>query len=232
MRACLRRDAPGPYQLQAAINAVHTDAAAAADTDWSQVVALYDHLLRLAPTDVVRLNRAVAVAELDGPQAGARPARRPRPRRLRRLPRRAGRAARPARTVAGVRGRVGAGCRPQRQRAAVAPPAARVPRRAAETLTATDRVTGGNLRVMTTPAVHDAPPTSPPRGAGPAAPSTSTVPSTGSTSAAPTAPEAGRGRRRSSSSTGSAARTSTGSASRPRSPSAAGSSRSTCRASV
>jgi RNA polymerase sigma-70 factor (ECF subfamily) len=68
VRRCLRRGAPGPYQLQAAINAVHTDAADAADTDWSQVVGLYDHLLRLAPTDVVRLNRAVAVAELDGPQ--------------------------------------------------------------------------------------------------------------------------------------------------------------------
>jgi len=70
VRRCLRRNAPGPYQLQAAINAVHTDAATAADTDWSQVVALYDHLLRLAPTDVVRLNRAVAVAERDGPKAG------------------------------------------------------------------------------------------------------------------------------------------------------------------
>ena len=69
VRRCLRRDAPGPYQLQAAISAVHTDTADAARTDWSQVVALYDHLLRLAPTDVVRLNRAVAVAELDGPQA-------------------------------------------------------------------------------------------------------------------------------------------------------------------
>jgi len=69
VRRCLRRGAPGPYQLQAAINAVHTDARTAAETDWAQVVALYDHLLRLAPTDVVRLNRAVAVAELDGPQA-------------------------------------------------------------------------------------------------------------------------------------------------------------------
>ncbi|WP_256795952.1 RNA polymerase sigma factor [Terrabacter sp. Ter38] len=69
VRRCLRRGAPGPYQLQAAINAVHTDAPTAAETDWSQVVVLYDHLLRLAPTDVVRLNRAVAVAELDGPQA-------------------------------------------------------------------------------------------------------------------------------------------------------------------
>jgi RNA polymerase sigma-70 factor (ECF subfamily) len=68
VRKCLRRNAPGPYQLQAAINAVHTEAADAAGTDWSQVVALYDHLLQLTPTDVVRLNRAVAVAELDGPQ--------------------------------------------------------------------------------------------------------------------------------------------------------------------
>lgn len=68
VRRCLRRNAPGPYQLQAAINAVHTEAADAADTDWSQVVALYDHLLHFTPTDVVRLNRAVAVAELDGPQ--------------------------------------------------------------------------------------------------------------------------------------------------------------------
>jgi len=67
VRRCLRRGAPGPYQLQAAINAVHTDAADAAHTDWAQVVGLYDHLLRFAPTDVVRLNRAVAVAEVDGP---------------------------------------------------------------------------------------------------------------------------------------------------------------------
>jgi len=69
VRKCLRRNAPGPYQLQAAINAVHADAAQASDTDWRQVLALYDHLLRVAPTDVVRLNRAVAVAEVAGPQA-------------------------------------------------------------------------------------------------------------------------------------------------------------------
>ena len=68
-RRCLRRGAPGPYQLQAAVGAVHTDAADVAATDWSQIVRIYDHLLRIAPTDVVRLNRAVAVAELDGPQA-------------------------------------------------------------------------------------------------------------------------------------------------------------------
>ncbi|NUO34353.1 MAG: RNA polymerase sigma factor [Dermatophilaceae bacterium] len=72
VRRCLRRGAPGPYQLQAAVNAVHTDAAHAADTDWAQIVQLYDHLLRLAPTDVVRLNRVVAVAELDGPQVALR----------------------------------------------------------------------------------------------------------------------------------------------------------------
>ncbi len=60
--------APGRYQLLAAINAVHTDAADARDTDWSQVVALYDQLVVLDPSPVVALNRAVAVAELDGPQ--------------------------------------------------------------------------------------------------------------------------------------------------------------------
>ena len=70
VRACLRRNAPGPFQIQAAINAVHTDAADAAATDWAQVVALYDQLLAVLPTDVVRLNRAVAVAEVDGPGAG------------------------------------------------------------------------------------------------------------------------------------------------------------------
>ncbi|MFD1055649.1 RNA polymerase sigma factor [Terrabacter terrigena] len=69
VRRCLRRGAPGPYQLQAAVGAVHTDAARAADTDWAQIVQLYDHLLRLAPTDVVRLNRVVAVAEVAGPQS-------------------------------------------------------------------------------------------------------------------------------------------------------------------
>jgi RNA polymerase sigma-70 factor (ECF subfamily) len=69
VRACLRRNTPGPYQIQAAINAVHTDAPTAADTDWRQVLALYDQLLALTPTPVVVLNRAVALAELDGPQA-------------------------------------------------------------------------------------------------------------------------------------------------------------------
>jgi RNA polymerase sigma-70 factor, ECF subfamily len=60
--------APGRYQILAAINAVHTDARDSRDTDWSQVVALYDQLVRLDPSPIVRLNRAIAVAELDGPQ--------------------------------------------------------------------------------------------------------------------------------------------------------------------
>ena len=68
VRACLRRNQPGPYQLQAAVNAVHGDAATAADTDWGQIVQLYDHLLAISPTPVVALNRAVAVAEVDGPE--------------------------------------------------------------------------------------------------------------------------------------------------------------------
>jgi RNA polymerase sigma-70 factor, ECF subfamily len=69
VRACLRRDEPGPYQLQAAINAVHADAATAEETDWSQIVALYDQLLALAPTPVVALNRAIAIGEVEGPAA-------------------------------------------------------------------------------------------------------------------------------------------------------------------
>jgi RNA polymerase sigma-70 factor (ECF subfamily) len=69
VRRCLRRNQPGPYQLQAAINAVHSDAATASDTDWRQIVQLYDHLLTIAPTPIVALNRAVAVAEVDGPSA-------------------------------------------------------------------------------------------------------------------------------------------------------------------
>ena len=67
VRACLRRNQPGPYQLQAAVNAVHCDAATAAGTDWAQILHLYDHLLAISPTPVVALNRAVAVAEVDGP---------------------------------------------------------------------------------------------------------------------------------------------------------------------
>jgi RNA polymerase sigma-70 factor (ECF subfamily) len=70
VRRCLRGNRPGPYQLQAAINAVHSDAPTAADTDWRQIVQLYDHLLVLTPSPVVALHRAVAVAEVDGPAAG------------------------------------------------------------------------------------------------------------------------------------------------------------------
>lgn len=70
VRRCLRLSQPGPYQLQAAINAVHSDAAAAGDTDWAQIVQLYDQLLAVAPGPVVALNRAVALAELHGPGAG------------------------------------------------------------------------------------------------------------------------------------------------------------------
>jgi RNA polymerase sigma-70 factor (ECF subfamily) len=70
VRECLRRNQPGPYQVQAAIAAVHSVAASSAETDWRQVLALYDHLLAIAPSDVVALNRAVAVAEVRGPAAG------------------------------------------------------------------------------------------------------------------------------------------------------------------
>ena len=66
---CLRRNQPGPYQLQAAIAAVHGDAPSAAETDWRQILALYDRLIAIEPTPVVALNRAVAVAEVDGPEA-------------------------------------------------------------------------------------------------------------------------------------------------------------------
>jgi RNA polymerase sigma-70 factor (ECF subfamily) len=69
VRQCLRRDQPGPYQIQAAINAVHTDAPSAGATDWWQILQLYDQLMALAPSPVVALNRAVAVAEVEGPDA-------------------------------------------------------------------------------------------------------------------------------------------------------------------
>jgi RNA polymerase sigma-70 factor, ECF subfamily len=70
VRECLATNRPGRYQILAAINAVHTDSPSTSDTDWSQIVALYDQLTRLDPTPVVALNRAVAVAELDGPAVG------------------------------------------------------------------------------------------------------------------------------------------------------------------
>jgi RNA polymerase sigma-70 factor (ECF subfamily) len=69
VRACLRRNQPGPYQIQAAIQAVHCDATHAAVTDWEQILALYDQLLALAPNPVIALNRAVAMAEVVGPDA-------------------------------------------------------------------------------------------------------------------------------------------------------------------
>jgi RNA polymerase sigma-70 factor, ECF subfamily len=73
VRECLARvDAGGPppgrFQLMAAINAVHTDAPDARDTDWHQITALYDRLYAVTPTPVVAMNRAVAIAELDGPE--------------------------------------------------------------------------------------------------------------------------------------------------------------------
>ena len=69
VRQCLDRNQPGPYQIQAAINAVHSDAPDAAATDWWQILQLYNQLQSLAPSPVVALNRAVAVAEVEGPDA-------------------------------------------------------------------------------------------------------------------------------------------------------------------
>jgi RNA polymerase sigma-70 factor, ECF subfamily len=69
VRECLRRGRPGPYQVQAAINAVHCTATTAEATDWPQIVQLYDQLLSLGPSPVVALHRAVAVAEVEGPRA-------------------------------------------------------------------------------------------------------------------------------------------------------------------
>jgi RNA polymerase sigma-70 factor, ECF subfamily len=69
VRQCLLRNRPGPYQIQAAINAVHSDAAVAPATDWWQILELYNQLISLAPSPVVALNRAVAVAEVEGPDA-------------------------------------------------------------------------------------------------------------------------------------------------------------------
>jgi RNA polymerase sigma-70 factor (ECF subfamily) len=68
VRRCLRLNRPGPYQIQAAINAVHSDAPTAAATDWGQILQLYDQLMALVPSPVVALNRAVAVAEVEGPE--------------------------------------------------------------------------------------------------------------------------------------------------------------------
>ena len=70
VRECLAVNRPGAYQIQAAVNAVHTSARTAADTDWSQIAALYAQLFALTPSPVVALNRAIALAELDGPGVG------------------------------------------------------------------------------------------------------------------------------------------------------------------
>ena len=67
VRGCIRRGHPGPYQLQAAIQAVHCSAETFDATDWVQIVSLYDHLFSLMPSPVIALNRAIAIAETDGP---------------------------------------------------------------------------------------------------------------------------------------------------------------------
>ena len=69
VRRCLARNQPGPYQIQAAIHAVHSDAPLASATDWRQILALYDQFMAIAPSPVAAVNRAVAVAEVDGPGA-------------------------------------------------------------------------------------------------------------------------------------------------------------------
>jgi RNA polymerase sigma-70 factor (ECF subfamily) len=69
VRACLRRNRSGAYQLQAAINAVHADAPTIEETDWSQIVALYDQLFAVSRTPVVAMNRAIAIGEVQGPAA-------------------------------------------------------------------------------------------------------------------------------------------------------------------
>ena len=69
VRRCLRINRPGPYQVQAAIQAVHSDAARASETDWWQILQLYNQLATMTPSPVIELNRAVAVAEVEGPDA-------------------------------------------------------------------------------------------------------------------------------------------------------------------
>jgi RNA polymerase sigma-70 factor (ECF subfamily) len=67
VRGCIRRAQPGPFQLQAAIQAVHCDARTPGSTDWLQIVALYNDLYSMTPTPVIALNRAIAIGETDGP---------------------------------------------------------------------------------------------------------------------------------------------------------------------
>ncbi len=127
VRRCLRRNRPGPYQIQAAINAVHTDGPA---TDWRQVLALYDQLLAQTPTPIVALNRAVAVAEVHGPGRGARRRRGARHPRLPPAARHPGRPAGPAGPSRRGPRRLRRGGRPdgQRHRAGVPGAASRRPR--------------------------------------------------------------------------------------------------------
>ena len=113
VRHCLRRNQPGPYQIQAAINAVHSDAPTAAATDWRQILQLYNQLLSLAPSPVVALNRAVAVAEVEGPACGAHARRRPRPRSLLPVPRHPRRSAPAPGAACGGGAGVRSGDRPQ-----------------------------------------------------------------------------------------------------------------------
>ena len=98
VRGCLRRGRPGRYQILAAVNAVHTDAASVEQTDWRQIVMLYDQLFAVDPTPVVALNRAIAVAEVDGPEAALDDPRHARHPGVPRLPGRPGGSAAPSRT--------------------------------------------------------------------------------------------------------------------------------------
>ncbi len=97
VRRCLRRNQPGPYQLQAAINAVHAEAPTIEQTDWPQIVALYDQLLAVAPTPVVALNRAIAIGEVHGSGCRAGAGGQAGPRQLLRVPRQSSRSASAAR---------------------------------------------------------------------------------------------------------------------------------------
>ena len=109
VRACVQRGRPGPYQIQAAINAVHSFAPSFDSTDWRAILTLYDQLYALTPTPVVALNRAVALAEVRGPAAGLAAVddlRSPAPGQLLLVPRRTRRPATPPRPRRGSRGRL------------------------------------------------------------------------------------------------------------------------------
>ena len=116
VRFCLQRNHPGPYQIQAAINAVHGDAPRATDTDWDQILALYDQLLLFDPSPVVALNRAVALGEVEGPAAGLAAVDGLPLQSLLPLSRRAGRSAAPPRSLARRSGRLRRGHGTHRER--------------------------------------------------------------------------------------------------------------------